>query len=90
MCKITKPQVALQAVSNIRAVASLGCEEKFLELYKKELEEAYKKATKASIFHAFANSSYKSMPVFTYGLCIYYGVHLILRENLQYGYIFKY
>lgn len=80
----------MEAISNIRTVSSLGCENIFYKRYKTELEPHYNKAEiqahMTGIIFAFA----RSLMFICYAVSLYYGGTLLTRGEVDTARIFKY
>lgn len=85
----TSTKLAVEAISNIRTVASLGCEKKFHQLYTIELVPHYRKAKKNLHFRGVVLGMARSLMFFSYGATLYYGGRLIIEQNLDYALVFK-
>nr|QST14979.1 ABCB1-1 protein [Diaphanosoma celebensis] len=82
-------KVAMEAISNIRTVASLHKEEKFHELYMSSLHEPHFAALKKSWIRGAVFGFATSIPMFGYAACMYYGGWLIQNEDLAFASVFK-
>lgn len=82
-------QIAVDAVGNIRTVASLGCEETFYNLYTTELVPYYKKSTQSAHIRGILLGLSRSLVNFSYVIALYYGGTLIVNEKLDYAVVFK-
>lgn len=78
-------QVALEAITNIRTVASLGCEHTFMNLYTNKLQEHLQSAKHGAHFHGISLGMARSMIFFTYGVSFFYGGTLVLSDNVNYA-----
>ncbi|CAG9838848.1 unnamed protein product [Diabrotica balteata] len=81
-------RTAVEAIGNIRTVASLGLEEKFQHIYESELMPHYKSSLKAVHWRAIVFGLSKSLLFFAYATAMYYGGFLI-RDGLPYDRVFK-
>ncbi|KAI2474213.1 Multidrug resistance protein-like protein 49-like protein, partial [Diabrotica virgifera virgifera] len=81
-------KTAVEAIGNIRTVASLGLEEKFQHIYESELMPHYKSSLKAVHWRAIVFGLSKSLLFFAYSTAMYYGGFLI-RDGLPYDRVFK-
>ncbi|CAH0547999.1 unnamed protein product [Brassicogethes aeneus] len=81
-------KLAVEAVSNIRTVLSLTCEETFHTLYMEELIKHNKKQLRNSHGRAIVLSLSRSIMFFAYSACMYYGGFLV-RDGLDYSKVFK-
>lgn len=82
-------QLAVEAVSNIRTVASLGCEETFLTIYETELIPGFQIAKCNVHYRGIVFGLARSLMFFAYATCMYYGGILMRDEGLSYADVFK-
>lgn len=83
-------QIAVEAISNIRTVASLGCEDVFQQLYVSELVP-YQRTTKTkSHFRGVVLGMARSLLLFAYAAGMAYGTKLIVDQEVNYGIVFTY
>lgn len=82
-------QIAIQAIGNIRTVASLVCEKTFFELYVNELQKHHQMSKKQMHFRAAMFGFARSLMPFAYVGSISYGVYLIIYTHLEYGILFQ-
>jgi len=82
-------RVAIEAISNIRTVASLNKEERFLKRYCEELEHVAKATRIKNRLRGVVFSCGQTAPFFGYALSLYYGGYLVARENLNYENVIK-
>nr|DAC81112.1 TPA_exp: multidrug resistance transporter 3 [Leptinotarsa decemlineata] len=79
---------AVEAITNIRTVISLGCEPVFLDLFQRELviyqKMAHIKSHIRGLFLGFA----RSIHFFTYSAAFTYGVNLIETKEIEYDKLF--
>lgn len=81
-------KMAVEAVSNVRTVVSLGCEEKFHKFYINEIELHHKRSLKTSHFRSIVIAIARSIMFIAYSACLFYGGYLII-DGLEYGKVFK-
>lgn len=81
--------MAVEAITNIRTVASLGREDKFHDIYIDELEPGLKKSKKTLHVRGVIFGLARSLMFFAYAACMYYGGYLIKTENLSFEKVFK-
>lgn len=84
------PQIAIEAVGNIRTVASLGREESFYREYEMELGPSNKIMARNSHIKALIMGVSRSLMFFAYAACMFYGGRLIAYESVHYQDVFKY
>ncbi|XP_022916897.2 ATP-dependent translocase ABCB1-like isoform X1 [Onthophagus taurus] len=82
-------KIAVEAVGNIRTVASLGCEETFYTLYTTEMLPYYAKAKRNAHVRGIIMGLSRSLIYFSYIIAFYYGGHLILNDGLAFENVFK-
>lgn len=81
-------KLAIEAISNIRTVASLRKEDYFVEEYNKELAGPHKSSMSRSHLRGIVFGFAQSMPFFAYGGCMFYGGYLVFTEGLPYKIVF--
>lgn len=82
-------QIATEAISNIRTVASLRQEEDMIRRYTNEILEV-EKATKRKVsFRGLVFASSQAIPMFAYAVALYYGGILVAREGMPYQNLIK-
>jgi ATP-binding cassette subfamily B (MDR/TAP) protein 1 len=74
-------QLAVEAVGNIRTVASLGREQTFHQLYMKELLPAHKLALRNTHIRGFVFGLARSIMFFAYSTTMYYGGQLVVEDE---------
>lgn len=82
-------QTAVEAIGNIRTIASLGCEEIFYEYYVKALNPYVLNLKKQMHFRAIILGVARSIMLFAYAVAMGYGAKLMIDSNLDYGIVFK-
>lgn len=70
-------------------MASLGCEEMFIDMYYTKLEEYFQKAKHGGHFQGISLGMARGMMFFTYGVSLFYGGTLVLSNSVHYSDIFK-
>lgn len=80
--------MAVEGVSNIRTVASLGLEETIHDQYMNELRPHYQSSSKALHLRGAVFGLSRSLMFFAYSSCMYYGGHLI-RDGMSFEKVFK-
>ena len=81
-------KLAIEAISNIRTVASLRKENYFVEEYNKELAGPHESSRSRSHLRGIVFGFAQSMPFFAYGGCMFYGGYLVYSERLPYKVVF--
>ncbi|XP_075165554.1 multi drug resistance 50 [Haematobia irritans] len=87
MEKCTK--LAVEVVSNIRTVASLGREEMFHKQYMDLLYPAVEKAKRNTHYRGFVYGLARSLMFFAYAACMYYGGWCVVNKGMQFENVFK-
>ncbi|XP_017479812.1 PREDICTED: multidrug resistance protein 1A [Rhagoletis zephyria] len=82
-------KLAVEVVSNIRTVASLGREEMFYQQYMDLLNPAMATAKKNTHFRGFVYGLARSLMFFAYAACMYYGGWCIVHKGMEFGNVFK-
>jgi len=80
--------VAIECISNIRTVVSLGREETFHSLYMSHLLEPYQQAKKNSPIRGIIYAVTINASLMASIIAIYYGGYLIAYEQLNYEIVF--
>ncbi|KAK4872647.1 hypothetical protein RN001_014676 [Aquatica leii] len=81
-------KIAVEAISGIRTVASLGCEQTFHDLYMAEIVPYQKMAQRNTHIRGVIYGLSRSLMFFSYSASLYYGAMLIVREGISYSRIF--
>ncbi|XP_033762430.1 ATP-dependent translocase ABCB1-like isoform X2 [Pecten maximus] len=82
-------KVATEAIENIRTVASLSKEPKFLKLYIADLEVPYKAALRKAHLVGLAFSLSQAVLFFAYAAAFYFGAYLIKENEMNFVDVFK-
>lgn len=82
-------RIAVEAISNIRTVASLGKEELFMNRYCVELDHVANAIRMRNKLRGVVFSCGQTAPFFGYALSLYYGGYLVSREGLSYQNVIK-
>ncbi|XP_012280493.1 multidrug resistance protein homolog 49 isoform X1 [Orussus abietinus] len=82
-------RIAIEAIGNIRTVASLGKEEAFLNRYCVELGYVARATRIRNRLRGLVFSCGQTTPYFGYALSLYYGGYLVAREGLSYQNVIK-
>ncbi|KAK0086065.1 hypothetical protein PV325_003921 [Microctonus aethiopoides] len=82
-------RIAVEAISNIRTVASLGKERAFLERYCVELNHVAAATRTRNRLRGLVFSCGQTTPYFGYALSLYYGGYLVAKEGLNYQDVIK-
>ncbi|XP_067628799.1 phosphatidylcholine translocator ABCB4-like [Eurosta solidaginis] len=87
-CKKEK-KLAVEVVSNIRTVASLGREEMFYHQYMDTVSPAIAQAKKNTHFRGLVYGMARSLMFFAYAACMYYGCWCVVHKGMEFGNVFK-
>ncbi|XP_038117776.1 multidrug resistance protein homolog 49 [Culex quinquefasciatus] len=82
-------KLAVEAISNIRTVASLGQEPHVLERYYKEMEKVDVACRKKTRLRGTVFALGQIMPFMGYGLALFYGGKLVSEKDLDYKDVIK-
>lgn len=82
-------QIATEAISNIRTVASLRQEEDIIKRYTVEIMDVERAVRKKLSLRGFVYASVQAIPMFAYAVALYYGGVLVAREGLPYQNLIK-
>ncbi|XP_026765038.2 ATP-dependent translocase ABCB1-like isoform X1 [Galleria mellonella] len=82
-------KIAVEAVSNVRTVASLGREEAFRQEYAKQLQPALALANRSTHFRGIVFGLSRGLFNFVYAAALYYGGTLIIYDGVDYELILK-
>lgn len=83
-------QIAIEAVSNIRTVASLGREDGFYKEYVAEMSPANKIILRNNHIRGVTMGIARSAIYFAYAICMYFGARLIENDGVPYEDVYKY
>ncbi|KAB0792584.1 hypothetical protein PPYR_14543 [Photinus pyralis] len=81
--------IAVEAVANLRTVASLNAEDIFYNKYCNELMPQYRNALRNTHVRAIVLGLARSIMFFAYSVCMYYGGTLIVDEGMPFENVFK-
>ncbi|XP_026840827.1 multidrug resistance protein 1A [Drosophila persimilis] len=82
-------KLAVEVVSNIRTVVSLGREEMFHQTYIGMLIPSVNKAKKNTHFRGLVYGLARSLMFFAYAACMYYGTWCVINRGIMFGDVFK-
>ncbi|XP_032690175.1 multidrug resistance protein homolog 49 isoform X1 [Odontomachus brunneus] len=82
-------RIAVEAISNIRTVASLGKENVFFNRYCVELDHVAKAIRVKNRLRGLVFSCGQTAPFLGYAVSLYYGGYLVAREGLDYQNVIK-
>merc|ERR1712088_304251 len=82
-------KLAIEAITNIRTVAGLRCEAKYVEMFIELLAEPHKLTLKKSHFRGFIFGLSQAMQFFAWGTTMWYGGYLVENEGVEFEDVFK-
>ncbi|XP_071446273.1 ATP-dependent translocase ABCB1 [Hetaerina americana] len=82
-------KLAVESIGNIRTVAGLCAEPKFINLYIKELENPHQLALRNTHYRGFVFGVARGIMFFAYATSMYYGGTLVANEGLDFSKVFK-
>uniref|UniRef100_A0A0K8VT37 ABC-type xenobiotic transporter n=1 Tax=Bactrocera latifrons TaxID=174628 RepID=A0A0K8VT37_BACLA len=82
-------KLAVEVVSNIRTVASLGREEMFYQQYMDLLHPAMARAKKNTHFRGLVYGLARSLMFFAFAACMWYGGWCVVNKGMEFGNVFK-
>ena len=82
-------QLAIEAITNIRTVAGLRCEAKYVEMFIELLAEPHKLTMKKSHFRGFIFGLSQAMQFFAWGTTMWYGGYLVDQDEAEFEDVFK-
>ncbi|ELW62295.1 Bile salt export pump [Tupaia chinensis] len=83
-------QITNEALSNIRTVAGVGKERKFIEVFETELEKPFKTAIRKANIYGVCFGFSQSITFAANSASYRYGGYLISNEGLHFSYVFSY
>ena len=81
-------QLAIEAITNIRTVAGLRCEDKYVELYVQLLAEPHKKTIRKSHIRGFIFGFSQAVQFIMYAAVLWYGGYLVSERVADFGAVF--
>lgn len=85
----TATKVAVEAISNVRTVASLGQERHFINNYLTEIENVNQALKVRSRLRGVVFSFGQAAPFFGYALTLWYGGYMVAYKELEYKNVIK-
>ncbi|XP_053120882.1 bile salt export pump isoform X2 [Hemicordylus capensis] len=82
-------RISNEALTNIRTVAGIGKEKRFIETYEKELEVPYKAAIKKANVYGVCFGFAQCILFIANSVSFRYGGYLVDKEGLHYSYVFR-
>ncbi|KAK4873211.1 hypothetical protein RN001_015240 [Aquatica leii] len=80
-------KIAVEAINEIRTVASLGCEKRFYQLYLREISLYQQKFIRNSHYHGIIYGLSRGLLFFAYAINLYYGSLLIINNDTEFYYV---
>lgn len=82
-------KMAVEAIANIKTVASLGQEFHILERYEREIMNVHNYCLKKSRFRGLVFGLGQTVPLLGYGLSLWYGGTLVAKNEMPYENVIK-
>ncbi|XP_029392596.1 bile salt export pump [Mus pahari] len=82
-------QITNEALSNIRTVAGIGVEGRFIKAFEVELETSYKTAIRKANVYGICYAFSQGLSFLASSVAYRYGGYLIVYENLNFSYVFR-
>ena len=82
-------RMAVEAISNIRTVASLGQEPHVLSRFYNEIEKVEQLCRQKMKFRGIVFALGQAAPAFGYAVSLYYGGMLVANDGLEYKNVIK-
>lgn len=82
-------QISSEALTNIRTVAGIGKEKKFIEAFEKELEIPYRAAIKKANVYGICFGFAQCVVFIANSVSYRYGGYLVDKEGLHYSFVFR-
>lgn len=82
-------KMAVEAIANIKTVASLGQEKHVYERYAKEVESAEVACRHKIRYRGLVYGLGQTTPLFGYSLAFFYGGLMVANEGLEYKNVIK-
>ena len=81
-------QLAVEAITNVRTVAGLQCESKYVEIYIQLLSEPHKANMKNCYLRGIIFGFTQGLQYIMWAALMYYGGYLVERGALHYSLVF--
>ncbi|KAK4873210.1 hypothetical protein RN001_015239 [Aquatica leii] len=78
------PKTAVEAINEIRTIASLGCEKRFYKIYIREISLYLKQYNRNCHYHGFIYGMTRALFFFSYAIILYYGSLIIINDHIEY------
>ncbi|CAO2597186.1 Bile salt export pump [Lemmus lemmus] len=82
-------QITSEALGNIRTVAGMGVEKRFIKAFEAELETSYRTAVKKANVYGLCFAFSQAVSFFASSSAYRYGGYLIAEEGLHFSYVFR-
>uniref|UniRef100_A0A8C6HQJ4 Bile salt export pump n=1 Tax=Mus spicilegus TaxID=10103 RepID=A0A8C6HQJ4_MUSSI len=82
-------QITNEALSNIRTVAGIGVEGRFIKAFEVELEKSYKTAIRKANVYGLCYAFSQGISFLANSAAYRYGGYLIVYEDLNFSYVFR-
>lgn len=82
-------QITSEALGNIRTVAGIGVEKRFIKAFEVELETSYKTAVKKANVYGLCFAFSQAVSYFASSSAYRFGGYLIAEEGLHFSYVFR-
>ena len=82
-------KLAVEAISNIRTVASSRSEESFLLMFVSELREPHRMTLSKAHMRGFIFGFSQAIQFFSWAACVFFGGYLVFREEMTFHQVFK-
>ncbi|XP_075841088.1 bile salt export pump [Microtus pennsylvanicus] len=82
-------QITSEALGNIRTVAGIGVEKRFIKAFEAELETSYRTAVKKANIYGLCFAFSQAVSYFASASAYRYGGYLIAEEGLHFSYVFR-
>ncbi|XP_043207373.1 ATP-dependent translocase ABCB1-like isoform X2 [Amphibalanus amphitrite] len=81
-------QIAVEAISNVRTVASLGLENMFADRYEEQLKKTHSKYMKRAFLRGLVYGAAQTAPTVSYAVVFAIGKHLVIDGTVPYSHLF--
>ncbi|XP_049977882.1 bile salt export pump [Alexandromys fortis] len=82
-------QITSEALGNIRTVAGMGVEKRFIKAFEAELETSYRTSVKKANVYGLCFAFSQAVSYFASSSAYRYGGYLIAEEGLHFSYVFR-
>ena len=81
-------QVAIEAISSIRTVAALGCEGRYVEMFRHQLEDPHNLSMKKSNIRGCIFGFSQSIQFVAWGVILWFGGYLVEEKETNFDAVF--